>query len=779
MNPIVVGHAAFWLAACLLMANPALATTPKLPGVPAPPAQASLAKAEPAAPASDAALDRLRQKLADAKEQLDLATAREAAASSSDVATAEEIVESQLLLRQLVWVYQRQIDTLTKASSLRQSRAALEREAAEWTGFPTPPPYSFVMVDGLREAARFQQVRVNALEAINAAIDQEAQRRKDMLDEISGKLRQANEKLEGKGSASPRLVWQRDLVALRNRLAEARVEGFQIEQQANQEELEEARLRLDFVQRQLSEAKHKIAYPAEDKVSVRNRMVEERKSLQAEMDAATPVADAARSALEAATAEQAQQKGGGDPAVRAEQLDRLELEREQAENAILKLQALNRLFDSAKLRENIWELRWAVGGTDDAEEARQAYAKIDDLKLELKPVKEYLQQSLKLVSAQILGIEMQLLDPSAARSTAQLQSLYAIYGERAKTYQRMLRGVERTEHRLDLWKQDLDDRRQTATLAERAAEWSAQAHDLGYAAWAFELFAVEDSIVVEGQTITGKRSVTLGKVLSALLILVVGLWLSAKLSRLAERVAVNRAGMDASAARIARRWLLFLIGLMLLMISMVMVKIPLTVFAFTGGALAIGAGFGMQNLLKNLISGMMLLWERPFKPGDLVEVSGIRGRVIDIGMRSSHIRDGNGIETVIPNSNFIEENVTNWTLSSQSVRIVVKLGVAYDTPVQDLTDLLLEVADRHGLVQDKPPPEVLFEDFGADALQFGLYVWVEIKPGVDWRAITSDLRFMIHKTLAAHGIVMSFPQRDIHLDAAQPLAVRLITPAQE
>jgi len=204
------------------------------------------------------------------------------------------------------------------------------------------------------------------------------------------------------------------------------------------------------------------------------------------------------------------------------------------------------------------------------------------------------------------------------------------------------------------------------------------------------------------------------------------------------------------------------------------VKIPLTVFAFTGGALAIGAGFGMQNLLKNLISGLMLLLERPFRPGDLVEVSGIRGRVIDIGMRSSHIRDGNGIETLIPNSTFIEENVTNWTLSSQSVRIVVKLGVAYGSPAQELADLLLEVAGRHGLVQVKPAPEVVFEDFGADALLFGLYVWVEIKPGVDWRSIASDLRYMIYKTLAAHGIVMAFPQRDIHLDAAEPLAVRLV-----
>jgi small-conductance mechanosensitive channel len=219
---------------------------------------------------------------------------------------------------------------------------------------------------------------------------------------------------------------------------------------------------------------------------------------------------------------------------------------------------------------------------------------------------------------------------------------------------------------------------------------------------------------------------------------------------------------------------LFLAGAVLLIVSLMIVKIPLTVFAFAGGALAIGAGFGMQNLLKNLISGLMLLWERPFKPGDLVDVGGIRGRVVDIGVRSSQLRDASGIETVIPNSTFVEENVTNWTLSSRSVRIAVKLGVAYGTQVQEVVELLQQVAERHGLVQEEPAPQVLFEDFGTDALQFGLYVWVELRPGVDWTQVASDLRHMIYKTLASAGIVMAFPQRDVHLDAAAPLQVRLL-----
>jgi small-conductance mechanosensitive channel len=196
-----------------------------------------------------------------------------------------------------------------------------------------------------------------------------------------------------------------------------------------------------------------------------------------------------------------------------------------------------------------------------------------------------------------------------------------------------------------------------------------------------------------------------------------------------------------------------------------------------GGALAIGAGFGMQNMLKNLISGLMLLFERPFRPGDIVEVGGIRGTIMDIGVRSSHILDANGIETLIPNSTFIEQNVTNWTLSSKTVRIVVNVGIAYGSPVKDVHKLLIEAAERHGLVLDEPAPQVLFEDFGSDSLLFGLYVWVVINPDISWRTIASDLRYMISKTFDEQGIVIAFPQRDIHLDTSRPLEVRVIADA--
>ncbi|MEY3881332.1 MAG: hypothetical protein RIQ94_2128, partial [Pseudomonadota bacterium] len=135
--------------------------------------------------------------------------------------------------------------------------------------------------------------------------------------------------------------------------------------------------------------------------------------------------------------------------------------------------------------------------------------------------------------------------------------------------------------------------------------------------WTFELFTALDTIEIDGQQISGKRSITVGKVFTALAILIIGYWFAARLAYLIEGLAVTRYGMDISIARITRRWILFFEVMLLVIVSMLVVRIPLTVFAFMGGAVAIGAGFGMQNMLKNLISGLMLLFERPFRPGDV------------------------------------------------------------------------------------------------------------------------------------------------------------------
>jgi len=292
-------------------------------------------------------------------------------------------------------------------------------------------------------------------------------------------------------------------------------------------------------------------------------------------------------------------------------------------------------------------------------------------------------------------------------------------------------------------------------------------------AWNLELLAIEDTIDVEGKKVTGYTSITLGKVLRAIFLFVGGVFLSLWLSRLAESFVVRRFGYDPAQARILRKWM-STAGLGILLVAvLIWVRIPLTVFAFLGGAVAIGLGFGMQNLLKNLISGLMLLFERPFRAGDLVEVGPIRGNIVEIGIRSSVIRDANGVDTLIPNNTFVEQSVTNWTYESAKVRFCIRVGVAYGSPVREVAQLLADCVARHGLIQKDPAPEILFENFGADSLEFAIYYWLEIGPTVSNRLVSSDLRFIIEKVLRENNVSISYPQRDVHLDVAGPLKVQI------
>lgn len=184
----------------------------------------------------------------------------------------------------------------------------------------------------------------------------------------------------------------------------------------------------------------------------------------------------------------------------------------------------------------------------------------------------------------------------------------------------------------------------------------------------------------------------------------------------------------------------------------------------------------MQNVLKNFVSGLILLFERPFRVGDVLDVGGQKGTVTSIGLRASILQLWDGTETLIPNSSLLENNVSNWTYSSRKVRFSVTVGAAYGSDTRRVIQLLGEVADRHGLVEKEPKPQVLFTDFGESALLFELRYWADVLKA-NAAQVGSDLRQMIAGAFAENGIVIAFPQRDLHLDTARPLAVKIVPPS--
>ncbi|MBO6813463.1 MAG: mechanosensitive ion channel family protein [Rhizobiaceae bacterium] len=183
--------------------------------------------------------------------------------------------------------------------------------------------------------------------------------------------------------------------------------------------------------------------------------------------------------------------------------------------------------------------------------------------------------------------------------------------------------------------------------------------------------------------------------------------------------------------------------------------------AIVAGALSVGVGFGLQSIVNNFVSGLILLAERPIKAGDWIVTSGGEGIVTKISVRSTEIETFDRSTVIIPNSTLITDNVTNWTHENKTGRIIVPVGVSYDSDVEQVKEILLECAKEHRLILGRPAPVVYFMDFGASSLDFQLRCFLaDIN---NCLSVQSELRFAILAALREANIEIPFPQRDLHI----------------
>ncbi|MEE8328022.1 MAG: mechanosensitive ion channel domain-containing protein, partial [Nitrosomonadaceae bacterium] len=176
--------------------------------------------------------------------------------------------------------------------------------------------------------------------------------------------------------------------------------------------------------------------------------------------------------------------------------------------------------------------------------------------------------------------------------------------------------------------------------------------------------------------------------------------------------------------------------------------------------LGVGIGFGLQNVVNNFVSGLILLFERPIGVGDIIELPDIWGEMKLIGMRASVIRKFDGSEVIVPNSMLVSDKVVNWTLSDKLRRLELDIGVEYGTQAQHVIDLLVKVANSNQRVFSDPGPRAFFINFGDSALEFRLWAWVDVNNGF---SIRSELTVAVQEALRQAGISVPFPQRDLHL----------------
>lgn len=276
-------------------------------------------------------------------------------------------------------------------------------------------------------------------------------------------------------------------------------------------------------------------------------------------------------------------------------------------------------------------------------------------------------------------------------------------------------------------------------------------------------------------SLPGGDAISVGQIAAIALLLVLGYVTSRVVGYLlSRRLASTKLRPDA--IHLISRIAFYGILTVVVLTALSLLHIPLTAFAFVSGALAIGVGFGAQNVLSNFISGWILMAEKPIRIDDFVEIEGTAGIVEKIGNRSTRIRRTDGVHMLVPNSLVLERTVVNWTLIDHSIRSLVRVGVAYGSDVRLVRDLFLRALCEQPETRETPPPTVVFEDFGDNALIFDGYFWCDVAGEREIRMVRSDVRFRVTELFNEHGIVIAFPQQDVHFDAKAPLEVRMLPP---
>ncbi|CAN7514380.1 mechanosensitive ion channel [Pseudoxanthomonas sp. LjRoot143] len=310
-------------------------------------------------------------------------------------------------------------------------------------------------------------------------------------------------------------------------------------------------------------------------------------------------------------------------------------------------------------------------------------------------------------------------------------------------------------------------RRHGGTLLETLARWARVAAVIGWFAYTMSRFRVFRPVYDTAKAIVthrfeyGELSVSLGHVLVFCIGVVLAVWVARTLRALLREEVLPRMslprGVGNSVASLSY-YALLLLGL-LAALSAAGFKIGQLAFLF--GALGVGIGLGLQDVVKNFVSGLILMFERPVQPGDAVDISGTTGRVRAIGMRATTVRTYDGADVVVPNGMLLADKVTNWTLTDQNRRVDVDLGVAYGSDVTRVMQLLQETTRATPGIADDPAPAVLFTGFGASSLDFAIRAWTHQFD--DWSTIRSDLMSRLYAALAGADIEIPFPQQDVHV----------------
>ena len=673
-------------------------------------------------------------------------------------------------------LYHSQLDEIVRLQELQIAIDAATESLANWQPPPGSPPWPLTEGDEATLALYQAQYQSTQLAARIELLEQQLEDSRGDRDEARAKYRLEEEASLSKGTVTDTVQKQQTEIArLTVDYREEFVYWLALKQQTVMQELKLKELEIQRLQKRLDYFDGRYAVSAEALAAINqgyDQKIDQLRGLQAQVNAEMAktqrAIEAARRQAPAPAAQSADTAPG--TAVANETIASLIADQERRKSRVERyrgqIEMLTGLKELSAIRAELYsrrkpdhaEMLKLQDELDKVEQRIERIRRASNLLIESNTqtaadLQERLAQNLP-------AAERHLLNARLESATGQIQDA-----------REALQDIKKLSMFMRLVTSEIDRTYRAGGLLMWLNNAWVEAELWANAVWDHELLSVDDTLKVEGREIHTTRSVTVGKSIGAVLILVVGFLLINWLIHALLAVSVTRLGVPAGSASLIGRWLRLIAIATLVLLAFYMVSIPLTIFAFLGGALAIGLGFGTQNLLKNLVSGVMLLAERPVRIGDLVEVDNVRGRVTSIGIRFSTISTSQGMDMLIPNSTLVEHKLINWTYSNPELRSELRVGVAYGSDANQVRDILEQAARTHPSVIDSPSPVVLLEDFGENSLVFALRFWVRMTPGSDEKRVASDLRFSILAALTGAGVVLPSSEPRVHLSSDLPMAI--------
>jgi len=701
-------------------------------------------------------------KIKEIKKRLTQALAGESEQTARQLGvTLFQLQERTAKLRDLETIYQRLITALKKKIALEKEEAFLSEKSQTRPKIEISqnPPYSLSFYDNFLDqsatADHKKETAVLELSLVEKALEDAAAR----LDEGRQALRRLKEEKESEAPEreDPKLNWELGVAQLELETAQAIFEVYKVVKQNLTIEVRLATQQVDDAGQNSTWVRQHLYFDAADLKNQLENLEKTRRELQKRLK------NQLRGQIKVETAwSQAQQRAisaGKDSEIVLARavLEATEARREASQRLLEQTEDMLQLLNQ---QEQAWKTRYAL--IEDKAQPDQ----LDSWRKDFETYKTKNERTVRLLEsfqtslhARVAFLEKQASEQktetglrrelnnrlTALRTLADggLEYLSVLQTTR-QLHQRLLDEIGALREEIGLWK----------TFTFIAGELRN--------VWNLEVWVIDE------------HGVTVKKLVTALVFLIIGLVLIKRIFLLMIRRLLARTHLQETTSAAVEKIIHYVAILLIVLFALRVVNIPLTLFAFLGGAVAIGVGFGAQNLINNFISSFIILAEQPIKIGDLIDIEGNFAMVEEIGARCTRIRTGGNVHILVPNSSFLEKNIVNWTLADKEIRAQVTVGVIYGSPVREVERIMLNVANEHKKVKKKPEPFILFKDFGDNALIFDLYFWISMNRLMDRLIIESDIRFRIDELFREAAIVIAFPQRDIHLDTQKPLEFRMV-----